>query len=272
MRIRPLKVWLALALVTACQTSEVVNLAPSGTVTASNGSATVGSGGSTSAGGAAPVKRTVIQRNPYGNVDRPNNLLWDGDFEWMGPFVDQYGWLSGSNFGISYALPKLVVGARCQSGVRCAELAPERIAIATGVASKGNALAASVWVKPEGGACSDVQVVVLPAASPMDAVALSFQNEDGWCHFEGLVPALDSQVYLYIANESDGAVVVDNAVVEAETGGQGVRRGRALPLARRADRKYQWVAEAVRRARKPTTPPPNKAKEAFKKRWRVTGR
>ena len=38
------------------------------------------------------VKRTVIERNPFGNVEASQNLLWDGDFEWSSPFTDQYGW------------------------------------------------------------------------------------------------------------------------------------------------------------------------------------
>jgi hypothetical protein len=261
----------AAAALVACHTTETVNPAPSGTSSAVSSSSS-SSSSSSGAGGAGAVQRTVIQRNPFGNMASPKNLLWDGDFEWASAFSDQYGWLSGTSFSLGYSLPKLVVGARCQSGIRCALLTPNRIAVAMGVASKGKPLNASVWVKPEQGACSDVTVLLLPASDSDKAVALDSSNEDGWCHFQGLVPEQQAQIYLYVANESEGDILVDNAVVEAQVAGQGVRGPQGMPLARTVQEDYRWVAKEVRRVTKPSRPPPNKAREAFRMRRGVQNR
>ncbi|MBM4359336.1 MAG: hypothetical protein FJ096_14635, partial [Deltaproteobacteria bacterium] len=66
-------------------------LAPAPTGTAGVGGSN--SPTSSSGGGGEPVRRTVTTRNPFGNVAVSDNLLWDGDFEWLSSFADQYAWL-----------------------------------------------------------------------------------------------------------------------------------------------------------------------------------
>ena len=80
---------------------------------------------------AAPPKRTVLHRNPFGNVAKTENLLWDGDFEMSSPFSDEYGWLTGPPF--SYAFSGVRIGAECRSGIKCAVLPKKKYLVAIGV-------------------------------------------------------------------------------------------------------------------------------------------
>ena len=73
----------AVALAASCSQTEVLRPLP---VETSSSSSSSGVGG---AGGGGTIVRRVIDRDPMGNVQKTNNLLWDGDFEWQIAFQDQ---------------------------------------------------------------------------------------------------------------------------------------------------------------------------------------
>ena len=175
-----------------------------------------GAAGAGGSGGAAPVKRTVTQRNPFGDVARSDNLLWDGDFEWLTTFSDQDGWLTGNGAFISYNLPKQVLGARCKSGVKCAEMGPDAIFIGTGVASVGHALAASFYATVDGN-CYQIDAAVVTQSSFDNPIALqpeTPQPVDGWCHFAANVPEVKAAAWLYIHNGGKAASLLDDASLQ----------------------------------------------------------
>ncbi len=190
------------------------------------GSGAGGAGGAGAGGGGgapAMTKRTVELRNPYGNVARHDNLLWDGDFEWLSAFSSQYGWLTGpSPQQLSYALPKVALGAACKSGIKCARVPPNGILVGVGVAKEGSALDVSFAVRVPSGTCLDVEAAVLSfedqeAMAPIGADAE--QPTDGWCHYAALVPERQWAPWLYIHNASSGEIVVDDAVIAPAAGG-----------------------------------------------------
>ena len=74
--------------------------------------------------GSVQVKRTVIQRDPFGNYGVTDNLLMDGDFEWSGPFALQYPWFRLPILNSQDSRPDRAYGFSCHSGTRCALLRP----------------------------------------------------------------------------------------------------------------------------------------------------
>ncbi len=206
----------AIALVAACS-SELVTPAPAPATGQGAGGSSDGEGGAGGAGGMAPVKRKVIQRNPFGDVQKADNLLWDGDFEWLSSFADQYGWLSGKNVqSLGYNLPKQVIGARCKSGVKCAEIGPDAVFIAIGVASKGSSLAGSFYAAVDG-ACTQIDAALLTPAKGDDAVAMFADSKlpvDGWCHYTATVSERTSAAWIYIHNGGKTAALVDDASIQ----------------------------------------------------------
>jgi hypothetical protein len=215
-------VTLSIAVLAAgCGTAESVSPAPTATGTAgsSTGSTSTSEGGSAGSGGAPmsmPI-RTVEQRNPFGNVAATDNLLYDGDFEWTSPLSNQSGWLYGPPY--DSGLPAATIGAACRSGVKCITVPEGKGLIGMGVGSKSEALSVSVFVKPETGACADVDVSLFdPVGAASDApipAASAAPDSTGWCLYQGAVQAYAKKVYLRIYNDTKGAIVVDNAVVRA---------------------------------------------------------
>lgn len=211
----------------------------------------VGGGSSTastsSAGGSAPVRRTVTTRNPLGNVAVSDNLLWDGDFEWLSSFADQYPWLYGKSFQfIGYDLPKQVLGAACKSGVKCIELPKGGIAIGSAVASRKSALEASVHVATESD-CSEITVALLGFDTDDPDVALEPKGRfEGWCYYQAVVSERESATWLYIENGSSSAVRVDDAVVRRASQ-LAFSGGPAEPLAR----DFRGLKRELRRRAKP---------------------
>ena len=62
-----------------------------------------------------PPKRTVIERNPFGNVAESANLLRDGDFGSLSPFWDKYV-DHGPPF--TYQVTGITIGSVCRSGIQ----------------------------------------------------------------------------------------------------------------------------------------------------------
>ncbi len=262
------RVWLGGLLVLLAAGSclaEAERLSPVDTAGAAGGTTSSTATTSSSSSSTVTKKRTIIQRNPFGNVAKVANLLMDGDFEWISAFSDQYGWLTGGQGYLSYQLPTIVMGSRCRSGIKCAEVEHERAVVGLSVSSKGNPLAVSFWAHVEEGACTGVQAVLLSEDGSADSVAIAPESEqpsDGWCHFAGLVSERKSALYLYIQNVSGSVAIVDDAVIESAGGdSNGVS---AFAPAQPAAGDWAWAIEQARFLTRPRTPPPNEALRRFR--------
>jgi hypothetical protein len=228
------------------------------------------------AGGGAPdagaLKRTVIQRNPFGNVAETENLLWDGDFEWYSPFSDQYGWLAGTSAAsLGFTFTDVKLGAACHSGIRCAWLKKHHVIAGIAVASQGNKLAASLWAHVTAGPCSkvvatlgdfeaqvDPDVVIAPVEADPDA--------DGWCRYDAVVDPRQAKPALLVQNETAGDVVVDDAVIKKAPPAMSLKAFHGPPSPERAA-DLEAARAAFRRVRGPHDPPPNPARRAYEQ-WR----
>lgn len=255
-----------------CSADETVNPlgGSTGEAGGSSSSASSGSGGS---GGSGPVtpKRTILERNPFGNVAEVDNLLWDGDFEWASPFSDQYGWLKG--LPLSYSFDGIVVGPSCRSGVQCASLAKNKALAGLAVAAKGRALFASIWAKPDTPSCDNIEVQVAALFGgndpDVDVPAVSATPDvDGWCNFNVVTDERIFKPFLYIRNRTDGVIVVDDAVVKAApSGAKWAERAPAGPPTAEAQAELQTFREELAKMTGPHDPPPNEARRAVEK-WR----
>lgn len=226
------------------------------------------------------VKRTLVERSPYGNVAERENLLWDGDFEWASPFADQYGWFEPP---ANPTISDVVVGAACRSGVKCARLAKNRSLVGIGVGAAEVDLRASVWVRFEPDAALPV-----PACAELSAFLFSTgelyepdpeldlsptsdtPDEAGWCQLTVVSPPRRNKVYLLVRNRSGVPVLVDDAVVARSDGSvqfSAPSRGpSALDPAARV-----FLDEAKRAAlelARPIEGRPNPAREAFERHKR----
>jgi hypothetical protein len=169
-------------------------------------------------------RRSVIERNPFGNVAASDNLLWDGDFEWHSAFASQYGWIDpGSAFLGGFSSVR--VGADCRSGMKCAALVPHQKIAAIGVSPSDELVAASVWSKPSSGDCLDTRVLLIacdwgadPDLPLLDADGLP--DEQGWCRHELVAePRKRASCLLVEARLLEGQVLIDDAVVRAAAPG-----------------------------------------------------
>ncbi|NUP12421.1 MAG: hypothetical protein HOW73_40770 [Polyangiaceae bacterium] len=228
--------------------------------------------------------RTVIERNPFGNVAATQNLLWDGDFEWTSPFTDQYGWIEPPTNPV---LSDVVTGPACKSGVKCARVKNNRQIIGIGVGSATQPLDASVWVRfevPEGEeapTCADAESYVMDVGM-MDEVDEDFAllptsempDETGWCKLAASVPVRKNKPYLVVANRSKVTMLVDDAVVLARKAPSALPP--AKPLSERAPSAdtTQMLARAraaIAATRRPSDGAPNAAREAFQRSRRGRG-
>ena len=209
------------------------------------------------AGGGAPI-RTVEIRHPFGNVAKATTLLWDGDFEWTYPFADQYGWLIGGGGGMSYGNPDTVIGARCASGLKCAELQAGRFLVGLGVASKGHSLAVSFAAKPHAG-CGGVIGVLMTEYAGAEQLEISpttsLPDETGWCRYQAVASERDRAQWLYIENQSGEPALIDDAVIERVDPRAHHRKRSTFTPERVAY--FARVRAQIRDAIKPGDPPPN---------------
>ena len=167
-------------------------------------------------------KRTILQRNPFGNVAETENLLFDGDFEWSSPFSDQYGWFQGT----SATVADVVVGPDCRSGIKCVRLTKSQTMVGIGVASRKSGLELSVWVRFDDPttACSLARVTLIDSLFgqiPLDVsdvdvhlVASDEPDQSGWCKLSGVSPIRRNKAYLSIRNTSTVSMLVDDAVMK----------------------------------------------------------
>jgi hypothetical protein len=172
---------------------------------------------------AGPPKRTILQRNPFGDVAETENLLFDGDFEWSSPFSDEYGWYQGN----SPTLSDVVVGPDCRSGIKCARLAKKQSVVGIAVASRTLELDVSVWVHFDDSstACSTATGTVIDrllGETPLNAsdpdvhlTPSDAPDQAGWCSLTAIVPKRKNKAYLSIRNGSTINMLVDDAVMKA---------------------------------------------------------
>ena len=253
-----------------CAEAEVLSPLPIGGSSSSSGTGVGGGGGG--GGGEGPVRRTIIVRDPMGNVQKTNNLLWDGDFEWQLSFSEQYGWLYGPSVDtIGFDLPPAVMGAACHSGVKCVRLPSGAVLLGITLASEGHSLATSLWAAPQDGQCAAVKVLMISAATGAGAVSIpaatATADEGGWCHYEAVVPERHSAQYLYVENKGKDTIV-DDGVVEPVTAA--AKQVKALSLVK-DQQKLAKLRQWVRAASWPRLPPASKAEKRFRaqlrKRW-----
>ncbi len=244
-------------------------------VAGSTAASTTSSSASSGAGGdPGPPIRTILQRNPFGNVAVTRNLLWDGDFEWESAFADQYGWLQGQTASVTGRH----LGPECRSGIKCGVLGADLIGIA--VSSADYDLHASVWVRPGDASCDGTVVFLLAEGiyddapdEPIPPVA-STPDESGWCHFEQTLPQRNDKAYLYLSTTSSEVSLVDDAVVREATADESRR---ATPLSAWVPtaatfEKLERAHEAIRKVRRPQDGAPNPARDATVRWARGEGR
>lgn len=261
----------AIALITAlggCGDVELVNPAPTPTAPGAGPSDAGPSDAAAPPDQPAP-KRTVEQRNPFGNVAETENLLWDGDFEWHSPFSDEYGWLSGPPY--SYNFPNVRVGAECRSGLKCALVKKNKGIIGIGVSSQGNKLHASFWVHLAEGTCDQVVANVadmfdmVEPDAPVKPVSTT-PDPTGWCHFDTIVDGREHKAFLFILNKTKGDVIVDDAVLKKSPNTKSLTVAAEPPTGEMAA-VMEAAREDVKKLRGPHDAPPNEAKKALQK-WR----
>jgi hypothetical protein len=217
-------------------------------------------------------KRTVMQRNPFGNVAETENLLWDGDFEWFSAFSDQYGWLAGSSAAtLDFTFKDVRVGAACRSGIKCAGLAKKQLIAGIGVASQGNKIEASFWAHLEMGECPMVKAYLVGWYSKTDPDVLlhataMIPDAEGWCHYDTIVDARQEKPLLLIQNMTGGDVVIDDAVVKKAPMTTSLLAAHG-PLTAEAVAMIEDARAAVAKLRGPHDAPPNEARRAYE-RWK----
>jgi len=226
------------------------------------------------AGGSAPdagtVRRTIEQRNPFGNVAETQNLLWDGDFEWYSPFSDEYGWLAGASpETIGYAFSDVRLGAVCRSGLKCAGVKNKHVIVGIAVASSGNKIEASFWAHLRKGTCDQVTALVADldaGADPDVTVAPVAKAPDaaGWCQYDTVVDARVAKSYLYIDNGTGDYIVVDDAVIKKVAPKMSLKAWHG-PFTGALAADLDAARAAVRRLRGPHDAPPNAARRAFQR-------
>jgi hypothetical protein len=210
-------------------------------------------------------KRRVLQRNPFGHVEKSENLLWDGDFEWSSPFSDQYGWLSGPPYG--YSFPNVVVGARCRSGIKCARVPKKKSIVGIAVASQGEKLSASFFAHIEADTCDKIKSTISDFFDNVEPDAqvkptATEPDEQGWCRFETVIPARSHKPFFYIENRTTADILVDDVVLERATGSSPLSSVVGPPTAEDAAA-LALAAEQIGKLRGPHDSPPSEAQRAY---------
>jgi hypothetical protein len=206
---------------------------------------------------AAPqdVVRTVEQRSPFGNLDLPDNLVLDGDFEFTGR-TGQMPWLSFGDTG--QGTLNFATGGLCRSGVRCASLGANDEIIGWMASPKTGGMEVSIWVKPPSGNCLDVSVAVTDLGREGQGAPLTPETskvEPGrWCRFAGNAGQYaGKQPVLYVGTAGPrvtGPILVDDAV--ARTLPAALMRTMALQpraLEPRVAARVQFIGDWIRRHR-----------------------
>ena len=227
---------------------------------------------------ATPPKRTILERNPFGDVAASDNLLWDGDFEWSSPFASQYGWFQLPN---SLTLDEPVMGPICRSGVKCARVQRNDDILGVAVGARDEALYARVHVKfepdDEGvvSPCDEASAVILgigfdPPFDPDVELTLVTPVPDatGFCVFAGMLEARKNKPYLLMSNHGEGAMLVDEALLlraSSPSVPDGAVPPPALPVRDERKARVEMSRAAARALPRGGEGRPNPAKDALER-------
>jgi hypothetical protein len=161
-----------------------------------------------------PFKRSVEQRNPFGNTPAETNLVADGDFELTGR-QDQMPWLAFNDKGQKTL--DFDTGGHCRSGVRCVSLGAGDQMIGWLASPREGGIEVSLWAKPKSKLCGDVEMRVLDLDTQTDGVAIAPTapgvDRDGWCHLTGTAPNLANRaavVYVAVKSGVSTTMLVDD--------------------------------------------------------------
>ncbi|MBI5535498.1 MAG: hypothetical protein HY898_22400 [Deltaproteobacteria bacterium] len=215
---------------------------------------------------AAPMRRQVLHRSPFGNLEQTGNLLFDGDFEWSSPGGQTawtgFGQLGAVDMGIE-------TGGLCRSGLRCAVIDNTYDVLGEAVAATHSGLQLSVWAKVPSTDCSVVEIytlsLMLMAVGMQPPIVPDSPEPDGsgWCHYQGLIVAKDEAVGVFISASTidDGQrVILDDVTLLASDGLSPLSVGmRPVPPAAEARmlaasdwlRRHRWVHRPERQIRIP---------------------
>lgn len=154
---------------------------------------------------AGPVRRQVLRRSLYGNLQHTMNLMFDGDFEWSAQ-QGQPGWVGiGQNGVVDLSI---VTGGLCRSGLRCGRIDNTTSAMGYGIGPTHSGIDLSVWVKVPG---TDCNVVGVYLAGRMTGHTVEFvfpetnepgPNDDGWCRFHTVRPRMDEAPIVTVDGDS----------------------------------------------------------------------
>ncbi len=216
---------------------------------------TGGSAGNAGTGGTGPVIRTVIQRDPYEQIDVPHNLMLDGGFEFSGSM--SAAWSLGDMGSMKYGN-----GFVCRTGIRCGILRPGDSIFGVFVSPEAGGMDVSLYAKTSSGNCTGLSLTVLDAYSVTGAavtIESAALGSDGWCELKGWAPAVP-QAYPMLHIEGAGEEVVVDDVVLAESEASPTSYPMAYQPISPALAKRLKVAAAVARAdiersrKRPITP------------------
>ena len=198
---------------------------------------------------AGPKVRRVEFRNPFGNVNRADNLLVDGDFELTGA-EGQYGWRSVSSRGEETLARE--TGGLCRSGVTCGVLTSAADLMAFGAAPRDTEIEVSLWAKPPQADCHRIDVSVIACSAPIIlSLATVLPSADapdatGWCHYQGRAAKMDEQPCLYLHVDSNDRVLVDEAFLGSAQVTAMRRLAATVPrddLLKRMQHALRWIHE-----------------------------
>ena len=231
-------------------------------------------------------KRTIEQRNPFGNTAESKNLMIDGDFELTGR-MDQMPWVAfgagGSGTGqTGQQTLNFETGGRCRSGVRCGLLKAGDAVVGFASSPRIERIKVSLWAKPLDGVCGHVQARMIDLDDqaggsgeqlPSARDRPDAPDESGWCHFEGIAPNMAwgaPVLYVEIDKKATADVLIDDAVALPATppalGSKGVRSQRAgFEMSQTTRARVSFVAAWLRTHRRyglppkelPDSPPPD---------------
>jgi hypothetical protein len=148
-------------------------------------------------------------------VKAPDNLLWDGDFEWQGPFVSQYSWAIGKSW-VPGGVPEIRALPACRSGLKCATLPKSATMGGLAVSPRTPTTKIRGWARV--GAESLCDRVNLHLSSCFDNDKLTDPakpmtegpDAEGWCGYEDERPTLETTPCLFVFNKAKGEVLVDD--------------------------------------------------------------
>lgn len=213
---------------------------------------------------AAPPKRVVESRNPYGNID-PANLMLDGDFEFSGR-QGQMPWLS---FASAQTTLDFETGGLCASGVRCAMLGKGTVLFGWMTSPKaGSEIDVTLKLrtlrgdpKTEVGSCPEprVNVYVIDIENPEAVERVKIDRDiapiNGYCTYHSVVGALPyASPGIYVESQttvSKDVLLLDQVV--AVPAAPNAKTSRALavePISAASKAQVARVSDWIRKHRK----------------------